>query len=401
MKLNLDKIENLLVSLFSILVVITSGTVWASSNGIFKKILTFISIVLILKNIKNIFTKKIFYLLIFIILQLIYSSVYPENIKIFIYWDIILLVALVLSEKRENKVLNIIYKFIIFYSLFNIIMYSLIQFGIITSNKYIFLSEAEMIANKKYYSYYNLYYNWQKSQSVLGYEFMRNAGIFLEAGRYGVFLNFALIYELYVKEKASKFWLMIIIINTITTFSTTTIIILIIAITVRIFKNNNKGYLMAIKVLVGILFAVIMFNLAIKVINDKIYGTTDSFSSRKYDVEIAFKYFKEKPILGYGIENNNVISQSAFYAGNSNGITKLLYQGGVYFFSIYVIMYILFIRNIYKRKGIVSSIIISVFILLQVMSQVMIYDVILLYFLYYFSMGSSNEKFKKNNIQDY
>lgn len=379
--------NNILFIIFSILLVLNSGTVWQLKYNIINITFQLSLLLIIIINFSKIFTIRLKYLYIIAIIETIYLFIYPKCLLFFLSWDLIFLVAIILIQLSPKKIINYVYKFIYTLSLINLFIYILIVLGKLAPNEYMYLSELERESGKIYASYYNIFYDWQGIKNMGPISVIRNASIFVEPGRYGVFLNLALLYLIYYKEKYSLAELIVIMLNTIFTLSTTSILISFTILGIRIFMSKKKTYLYYTKVILGIVIVYMLFIIGNAILNDKISGSDSlSYHSRMYDIIISYNAFLNKPLFGYGIGNDTALSRSAFDAGNSNGLTKLLYQGGLVIGSIFITMFYLVFTCLNKRKGIVVSALTLGFILLQIMSQVMIYDPICLYFLFFISI---------------
>ena len=382
-------INKFLIIIINILIIITSGTVWQVRSGVYDIILVYIIIIFLLINFDKLIN-KIKYLIICIIPILIYLSlgiyVY-KGLYINLVVKIILLIIYFTICIKEEKlfIFNNFSKIILIYSFFNLIIYLLLQFNIIEFNNLVYLNSYEKSINKIYYTYSGIFYNWQGNFNIFGFNILRNSGIFVEAGRYGLFLSFSLIIEVLLKRKISIINILILSIATITTVSTTSIILLIIILLTKYVTYNKKSDLL---LFVGIpstfLIAVVSI---IAIFKDKLKTNIGSASLllRIYDMKLALEYFKEKLIWGWGIGNDNLIKSATYYGttvdGNANGITKLLYQGGVFFTLFYIVLLILLFNFLNRKFGKLISIVILGIFIFQIASQGIIYDSITIFIL--------------------
>ena len=116
-------------------------------------------------------------------------------------------------------------------------------------------------------------------------------------------------------------------------------------------KSRNRFINLLIKYLV-IIITLVLFVASIKVINEKKNYGEESYNLRVSDFQAGIKLFKEKPLVGWGIENyepHYMISNSP--RGNSNGFITLFFQVGLLGVSIYYILLNTSYRNIKKYYG--------------------------------------------------
>lgn len=383
-------INRTFIIIINILIIITSGTVWQVKTNIFEKILSAILLIFIFINIKSLI-KNLNYIFVCVLPLLIYMTlgiyVY-DNVyfKIVIKIILISIYFIICNLKENDLIIKSFSRIILLYSLFNIIIYLLLQFNIIQFDNSIYLNDYERSINKAYLTYKNIFFNWQGNFNLFGINILRNSGIFVEAGRYGVFLSFALIIELLLKDKISKINVFILLISVVTTVSTTTIIIAIFLILIKyiIFSGKKLNivliFVMPIAIISSIIFSIIVFK-------DKLKSTSGiaSLFLRAYDIKMAFQYFKEKFFFGWGIGNDRVIKSCTYYGttvdGNANGITKLLYQGGLFFSIFYIMLFVLLFNFLKNKLGKFRAITIITIFIFQIASQGIIYDSITIFIL--------------------
>ena len=307
--------NNILFIIFSILLVLNSGTVWQLKYNIINISFQLSLLLIIIINFSKIFTIRLKYLYIIAIIEIIYLFYLSKMFIAFLTWDLIFLVATILIQLSPKKIINYVYKFIYILSLINLLIYILIVLGKLAPNEYMYLSELERESGKIYASYYNIFYDWQGIQSMGPISIIRNASIFVEPGRYGVFLNLALLYLIYYKEKCSLAELIVIMLNTIFTLSTTSILISFTILGTRIFISKKKNYVYYTKVILGIIIVCMLLIIGGAILSDKISGSgSHSYDSRMYDIIISWNAFLNKPLFGYGIGNDTALSRSAFNA---------------------------------------------------------------------------------------
>lgn len=389
----LRKLNHVMFIIFSVLLVLNSGTIWQLRSNVLNILFYLTLVVIIILNLHSLKTKKVIYLYILIVTEIVYLFIYPSNLFLFIVWGLILLTALISVQLQKVSVIKYVYMFILFLSSVNLIIYILILGGLLNPTEYMYLNDLDRLTGKLYTNYYNLFYNWQLPQKIGPLSIIRNSSIFVEAGRYGVFLNIALLYLIYYRKNYRSIELIVIILNTIFTLSTTSIVIALGILASKLFVFQKKTILYYLKFIIGLVITALFIIIGGIIIVDKISGSgSHSYESRIYDMQLAWSAFKNKPIFGYGVGNDLALSYSSFNAGNSNGLTKLLYQGGIFIATIFIFFFVKAIQSLVRRKGIFIAILTVVIILLQIASQSMIYDPIILYFLFFIPMLNSKIK---------
>lgn len=402
-----NKINRFLISIINILVLLTSGTVWQVQNNILTLILCICICIFIVFNANKLIFRIINYrftILPLSIYMIIGTYIYDSNYNKLIIIFLILLLFLILCDKSElNYIVMNLSKIIVIYSFINLIIYIMLQFNIVNYNSQIFLNSYERSINKVYFTYNNLFYNWQGNFDLFGISIIRNSGIFVEAGRYGVILSIALTIQILISKKMSKVSIAILLLSIISTVSTTTILVSIFIIVLRYYNKINMGKNKVLNITVFVIVSITGLIGGILVFQDKLKSVNGKASLflRTYDMKIAIEYFKEKMLFGWGIGNDDIIKSSIYYGtsvdGNANGITKLLYQGGIFVTLIYIVFFIIFMMYVVKLKGKIRGIGITCILLFQIASQSLIYDTITIFLLLYTCISyfskESNEKF--------
>lgn len=195
--------------------------------------------------------------------------------------------------------------------------------GIISPTNVIQMNWVGTGADASYRSYFNLLYEIQRISNVpiLGVVF-KNTGIFVEAPFYALHLSLALLIELFIKPKANKSHIFLLIATTITTFSTTGYLIGIVGITAYEFilgKRTWKKILLLVSPLVLIGVALISLNL----ISDKLSNM--SGLTRLDDFRTGWIVFTKHPLFGVGYNNYKTVqAYMSAWRRNSLGISSSL-----------------------------------------------------------------------------
>ena len=204
--------------------------------------------------------------------------------------------------------------------------------------------------------YFNFYYESQK-EVAFGIDMYRNTSIFYEAPKYSLILCIALFYEMFFRENCKKNNIIILIMTILTTFSMNGIILMTILVVIKLMMKL-EGFFKS-KILMVICLIILVFTIG-RFINNmlEIKSSTTSYSDRIDDYVAGYKAWMENPLIGNGYGNNEVIKKymSSFRKNNigfSNSIFRVLAQGGVYLFSLYIIpCFICLFRGIKQRNKI-------------------------------------------------
>ncbi|WP_146868210.1 O-antigen ligase family protein [Clostridium butyricum] len=240
-------------------------------------------------------------------------------------------------------------------------------------------------------SYHNLYYETQ-TINIFGKQIIRNTGIFTEAPMYAFNLCISLSVEVFIRKKQKNKKIIVLLFTILTTFSTTGIVVSLLIISINLINSRkNYGLLkkMCLYLFVMILMISSMFFINYKVIQSKdIYG---SYSIRMDDIKVGIEAWKDNIIMGKGYNRYDLVQQYMSIndrgndIGGSNGIMKILPEGGIYLLSIYI--FPLVIALVYSIKYRVKNVIIFETILVILLININVpYRFIMIYFL---SLGLS------------
>jgi len=235
--------------------------------------------------------------------------------------------------------------------------------------------------------------------------YYRNFGIFREPGVYQVFLNFALIFELFAVKRSAKIaYVAILTATIITTFSTPGILTALILILVYILQKDKKNIVLYKKGLYlrHTLFPILLGVALIVIITDKqlINNILRSFS--KLNIENKSMSIRlsaivtniivwiKKALFGNGISGlydvRDLMKSSISDINNTSTSGALLSTFGVLFTSIYHVLLFMLIQSFKGNK--LTSIIIFGVILFIINSQLLIYNE-LLYLILFFGISYS------------
>ncbi|GEQ20888.1 hypothetical protein CBU02nite_13940 [Clostridium butyricum] len=401
--LSKTKIENFLDYIIAICLILNVHSVW--NNTIIRKLNVIFLIISLLiymfMSINNLKRKKrefikasvitltvIVYNLLFITINL--SSIGDFILNFIILYSLFIYYSIYKRNIGEScylllKISNLIF-IISIVSLFFYIFGSVLK--VVSANSDILLRWG---TDRYVSSYHNLYYETQ-TINIFGKQIIRNTGIFTEAPMYAFNLCISLSVEVFIRKKQKNKKIIVLLFTILTTFSTTGIVVSLLIISINLINSRkNYGLLkkMCLYLFVMILMISSMFFINYKVIQSKdIYG---SYSIRMDDIKVGIEAWKDNIIMGKGYNRYDLVQQYMSIndrgndIGGSNGIMKILPEGGIYLLSIYI--FPLVIALVYSIKYRVKNVIIFETILVILLININVpYRFIMIYFL---SLGLS------------
>lgn len=268
----------------------------------------------------------------------------------------IILIYLILCVEKEQhmieKIVRIYCNIILVVCAVSLIFYILgTVLGLLS---YTNIYDAELIgwADFDYYSYFGMYIDGQRT-FFFGRTIVRNIGIFIEAPVFAYVIVSALYFELFGRKEYSWGRIILLAVTIITTFSTTAITIGMILGFIFFYIHYMQRNIW--KLVLPIL-AIIVINLAIVVVSDKLSVGNASGSARMDDMMACIKCFLDNPIVGTGFNNLHGLDEyrgdfrQAGNVGVSNGLPYVLANGGVLLGSIYFIPIISVSINLLRKK---------------------------------------------------
>ncbi len=207
------------------------------------------------------------------------------------------------------------------------------------------------------YTYFYVYF--ENATQNIGYDIVRNVGVFTEAPGFSGFLTYGLIIELALRKDAEKknkkqvFRILIYAVTLLSTGSTKGVLAVIIAFLVEYFARNTKTpFGMGLKGFVGVFIVVVAAIIGMRLLATKL--ATGPGIVRMDDMLAGIKTFIQNPIFGAGYNNSTAIIRNQLVSrsntGLSMGLTVLLAFGGLWMFCIYAGAVIVSYRSSYFKK---------------------------------------------------
>jgi hypothetical protein len=240
--------------------------------------------------------------------------------------------------------------------------------------------------------YYYIYFETQYVD-IFGFEFhtqFRNTGIFAEGPMFNMCLCVSLLIEIFLKQTIKKWHIIILIITIITTFSTTGFIFFfLIFIGFILYKKpkiNTRNIIFRFIYLLFFIFIVYFFTEFIFTQKQE----TSSYQVRSLHIKNGIDIWLSNPIFGIGYTNSSTMV-------NSSGIWRVLADGGIYFFSMYIVSLIIIPYLYYRKYKDIRFVFIFLLIFFLLLPTIVQYRFVILMFI---ALAFSFTFQKKSNFRD-
>lgn len=342
--------------------------------------------ILLLRNQKSYNKTTLIILSILILLVSLTAFINFDFTGGYIFQVIILILSFLLVKEIKFSTFSYLFlKFIYFFCLVSIIAIIFVLF--VPS----ILNYFPVITNIGGVRSYNLYLTLISEGD--GHSIPRNAGIFREPGVYMVYLNIAIIINLFWNEKVNNKYLLVYLLTVISTMSTAGVIISASLILLSLFKNRNNK-LSHDKFFVAFFFiSAIVYLVLNEAIFVKIFGKLESSSasyistlSRISSLIIPIKIFFDSPLWGSGLSSfsSEFLNYSTAYFGipfstsvnATNTFTNKFATYGFLFGMIFIYSIFNFSKKVYAKRGKKISIILFLLFLAMFSNEDMRYSLL-------------------------
>lgn len=416
-------LEEILDYIFAILLIISCGSVYDNLTNvslyiseIFLIILFFRVFYIIIKNLKdkNRIKKCLIFSAIYIIYQAIYITYHliahsaTGNIIVYIAKMIFtfLLLFCFYTFCKDNKFEKILSKF----SKLVVIISSISLFFFIFGSTLDWIKPTNSVnltfgKTRDVKSYCMIYFEPQATIVANRYV-TRNCAIFSEAPMFSVVLLISLAYELFINKNKNILNKVILYLTIISTLSTTGIVVAVILSVIKILeifklKVKHNKYLNIIYILIIVICIIV----GISAIKDKL--NSPSFTIRMDDYIAGIKAWNDHKILGNGYQNFDSVEKYMLtnrnaVSGQSNSLTNILAEGGIWNFAIYLIPFI-YLTIIFIKEKKYKEIAFLITLLLIFSTSIITYTILIINFIAYgwSKMLKNKYKIKSNNINIY
>ena len=176
------------------------------------------------------------------------------------------------------------------------------------------------------------------------YQEFRNSGPFWEPGAFSVFLNIALMFNIFVNNRIADKKNLLFIITIITTLSTAGFLALFVILVLVYFflKPSLKKVILLLPMIALFTFLIISLPFMLPKIQNNIIIADNNNTSRFGSALSDYKLISENPILGYGGDLKNMfgtVKWNVKKMHRNNGITAFITQWGLILFVMYFYNY--------------------------------------------------------------
>jgi hypothetical protein len=289
-----------------------------------------------------------------IIFQSVKFNLHTLGIKNVLSSFIQSLICYMVLEIVKNRFHTTFVNFIYFLALFSLVFYPTQFFPSIEETirstigsiiKPIGTSDLPENFRSKTLIFFTYHHNWGEYRSV---GFPRNCGAFWEPGMFVVFLNLALMMNLYLNnapifsKKNTVF-----IITIITTLSTTGYLVLFLIILSKfIFQKDIAVITLSLPIMLAVIFLSYRYVWALDFMRNKIKSNIESSSAKTYSrfgaVLYHFKELKKFPLAGVSLNEEEKLMHSFRFdkTASPNGLSLIFFTygipiGAVYFYLLY------------------------------------------------------------------
>ena len=331
-----------LYDFFLFVIILNFSSIYASIAKTFLLFLFFIvGLYILFTNIKlvsfkiNEFYNLLFFLAFYVVITLF---IYPQGIVNYLIFIIKILTIFFVCRIIEKKGFNIIELFLelmYFILCFHFILYILLLLGI--PFKKVYFPNIQITI----YSYL-----FTASPFDLFVGLKRFSALFTEPGITQIVVNLCLFYYLFIKY--DKWKLFILSAMLISTMSVTGYFVYILILFSHFMFYQKKTILWTILFFVFTMLFIFFLFIYISMFSEKM--ETVSFLLRQQDIKIAIELILERPILGWGYVNEDIVKSrmvtslskmnlgdfSSFNRGLSNGLLTIFVNMGIIFFIWYL-----------------------------------------------------------------
>lgn len=306
-----------------------------------------------------------------------------NNALLFIVPTAILLVYL-MQDSNITRLFDTLYNLIVIIALISLVCYVLFSLlHVISAPKTFIMTRSNYPQQiKSFYIYF--------IPQQMG-DFDRNCAFFYEAPKYNLLLTIALAYSLFIRNELFTKKNIIIMITIISALSVTGVIIGTGMTIIRIVQNIKEMSKQKLLILIGIGFPIIIVLLVVLFNVYQAKTQTGSYMVRMMDYYIGYLTWIEKPLFGQGIGNTSVLdsyilSLRGSGLGFSNGIFRILVNGGLYLFLFFFIPYIKYMKKVLKHRNynyFIFGIVFFVLLVTTSFTNNTIYSICIIFFTYH------------------
>lgn len=314
--------------------------------------------IILMHRISEINNRNVLIGLILISLVFISALVNQDFRMGYVFFAFLFVLCILTKEIVSTKnILEVLYKSMVFISLWSLLIYSLC---------FIVPSLFPIFPIVKNVSGQSFYFCLFSNTSIYFNDFLRNHGPFREPGVFQMYIILSLMYGLFIREKPCFKAIVVLLLALFTTFSTTAYISAILIFFALLCDSRPDKISFNISVIcffiLSIAYMAIFTDLLYKEgygsVFGKMFGTyeSNSMNARLASVWVNFKILKENILFGKGITDVGEFFSSYAYEmfgfrvrDNTNGILIMYARFGLLFGSIYLYRIISFCFKYFSK----------------------------------------------------
>lgn len=200
----------------------------------------------------------------------------------------------------------------------------------------------------------------------------RNQGIFWEPGAYQVFLNLGIFLTLFMNKKLMKWRLVILTATLLTTMSTSGYMICALLYLAYVIRNGKREQISRMLLSLFLFVPLAVFIAQSGVITDKFQDGNASFDRRSLDTSSNLELMIEKPLLGWGFQNNEILMERYSIPDSSNSLLTFGYQFGLPMLLILMIYY--YFQLLRPIGGVVQALLVFIGLLIVFSTENMLFQ---------------------------
>ena len=226
----------------------------------------------------------------------------------------------------------------------------------------------------------------------------RNQGIFWEPGAYQVFLNLGIFLMLFTNRKVPKWKLLILTATLLTTMSTSGYMICALIYLAYVIRNGKREQMARMVMSLIVFIPLALFIVQSGVITDKFQDDNASFNRRSLDTTSNLQLLVEKPLVGWGFQNNEVLMERYGIPDSSNSLLTFGYQFGLPLLLILMIYY--FFQLLRPIGGVFQTLLIFIGLVIVFSTENMLFQPVFIVLMFLdTSRMRLNEKIESGEIR--
>lgn len=253
----------------------------------------------------------------------------------------------VVQNNRLSRLADKYVTLITVFSAISLLLWGVVQFGFLSPNMSILISWG---GYRNVSGLWGIQFFPQGKVNFLGFQLIRNCGIFCEAPMFSFVITFALMMIIFFYERIriERWKIAILVVALLSTTATTGVLVIIISLAMRMLLDSRMTWKLAL----GLVGLPILFVIVKNILTSKVNNMGGSVNIRQEDLIAGYRAWQQKPLFGNGLSNTDAyIPYISFYRlglngndGFSSGLMQVFSKTGAYGGALFVIIPTLFSR---------------------------------------------------------